>query len=75
MDSIQNYIDKQGNKPFMISELANEINRTYDTTKDYLLHLAALGELAMKKIGRHWIFWKDNKASRGGEALLSEGSY
>lgn len=58
LDNIRDHIEKHEHKPFMISEIADKIEVTFDTTKDHLLHLAAIGFLDMRKIGRHWIFWK-----------------
>jgi predicted transcriptional regulator len=42
----------------MIPEVCKELDIAYDTAKVHLLHLAAKDQIEMRKIGRHWIFWK-----------------
>jgi len=61
--NIMDYVNRNGSEPFMISEVAEHVGTTFDTAKDHLLLLAATGVLGMKKINRHWIFWKAPKGS------------
>lgn len=55
---VREHIEKNEHAPFMVSEIAKKMETSFDTAKHHLLHLTALGFLDMKKIGRHWLFWK-----------------
>lgn len=59
-DRVKACIDQEDG-PFMVSEIAEHMSITYDTAKAHLLALAAEGTLNMRKISRHWIFWKTKK--------------
>lgn len=56
-EKILKFIEEIGH-PIMIPEVCKELNIAYDTAKAHLLHLAAKDQVRMRKIGRHWIFWK-----------------
>lgn len=58
VDHVREHVQRHHHTPFMVSEVAEKLESNFDTTKDHLLHLAAIGFLDVKKIGRHWLFWK-----------------
>jgi predicted ArsR family transcriptional regulator len=61
---VRDHIEKHEHTPFMVSEIAKKMETSFDKMKAHLLHLTALGFLEMKKIGRHWIFWKKTKMEK-----------